>query len=173
MGKWINIKYLVIDVDGTMTDAGIYYDEHGNEQKKFCTKDAAGFFAAKKAGIKILVLTGRECAATARRMGEMKVDFLVQNCKAKVPYLEEFLREQEVSWEELGYLGDDLNDLAGMQKSGFSGCPVDACEEVKVQADYISTVKGGYGAVRDIISALLKERGEWESVIKELYGAGV
>lgn len=173
MGKWSNIKYLVIDVDGTMTDAGIYYDEHGNEQKKFCTKDAAGFFAAKKAGIKILVLTGRECAATARRMEEMKVDFLVQNCKTKVPYLEEFLREQEVSWEELGYLGDDLNDLAGMRKSGFSGCPLDACEEVKAQADYISTVKGGYGAVRDIISALLKERGEWEGIIKELYGSGV
>lgn len=173
MSKWSSIKYLVIDVDGTMTDAGIYYDEHGNELKKFCTKDAAGFFAAKKAGIKILVLTGRECAATARRMGEMKVDFLVQNCKTKVSYLEEFLREQGASWEELGYLGDDLNDLAGMSKSGFSGCPVDACEEVKAQADYVSTVKGGYGAVRDIISALLKERGEWETLISALYGSGV
>ena len=72
------IRYLVIDVDGTMTDAGIYYDEHGNELKKFCTKDAAGFFTAKQTGIKIMVLTGRECAATTRRMQEMKVDFLVQ-----------------------------------------------------------------------------------------------
>ena len=70
------IKYLVIDVDGTMTDAGIYYDEHGNELKKFCTKDAAGFFAAHQAGMEILVLTGRECAATTRRMTEMKVDYL-------------------------------------------------------------------------------------------------
>lgn len=173
MSKWSSIKYLVIDVDGTMTDAGIYYDEHGNELKKFCTKDAAGFFAAKKAGIKILVLTGRECAATARRMGEMKVDFLVQNCKTKVPYLEEFLREQGASWEELGYLGDDLNDLAGMRKSGFSGCPVDACEEVKAQADYVSTVKGGYGAVRDIIEHMLRERGEWEKVTVQIYGIGV
>lgn len=169
---WCGIKYLVIDVDGTMTDAGVYYDEHGNELKKFCTKDAAGFFAAKKAGIKILVLTGRECAATTRRMGEMKVDFLVQKCKDKVAYLETFLREQGVTWEELGYLGDDLNDLAGMRRSGFSGCPVDACEEVKAQADYVSTVKGGYGAVRDIISALLKKRGEWDRIIEELYGAG-
>ena len=171
--RWCEIKYLVIDVDGTMTDAGIYYDEHGNELKKFCTKDAAGFFAAKKAGIKILVLTGRECAATTRRMGEMKVDFLVQNCKDKVPYLETFLCGQGACWEELGYLGDDLNDLAGMCRSGFSGCPADACEEVKAKADYISTVKGGYGAVRDIISALLKERGEWAGIIEELYGAGV
>ena len=60
------IAYIVVDVDGTMTDGGIYYDEHGNEIKKFCTKDAAGYFAAKNVGIKILVLTGRECAATTR-----------------------------------------------------------------------------------------------------------
>lgn len=171
--RWHHIKYLVIDVDGTMTDAGIYYDEHGNELKKFCTKDAAGFFSARRAGMKILVLTGRKCAATERRMGEMKVDFLVQNCKDKVPYLETFLKEQGVTWEELGYLGDDLNDLAGMRRSGFSGCPADACSEVKAQADYISTVKGGYGAVRDIVEALLKERGEWEKIIDELYGAGI
>ena len=70
------IKYLIIDVDGTMTDAGIYYDDHGNELKKFCTRDAAGFFAAKQAGIKIMVLTGRECQAVTRRMTELKVDFL-------------------------------------------------------------------------------------------------
>ena len=73
---WKKIKYLIIDVDGTMTDAGIYYDDHGNELKKFCTKDAVGFFAAKQAGIKTMVLTGRECQATTRRMAEMKVDFL-------------------------------------------------------------------------------------------------
>ena len=66
MSKGGKIQLLVIDVDGTMTDAGIYYDQNGNELKKFCTKDAAGFFAAKKSGIEIMVLTGRECAATQR-----------------------------------------------------------------------------------------------------------
>ena len=78
-----DIKVLVIDVDGTMTDAGIYYDETGNELKKFCTKDAAGFFAARIVGIKTMVLTGRECAATTRRMKELKVDYLCQNVKEK------------------------------------------------------------------------------------------
>lgn len=173
MRDWHKIKYLVIDVDGTMTDAGIYYDEHGNELKKFCTKDAAGFFAARRAGIKILVLTGRECAATTRRMGEMKVDFLVQNCKDKVPYLEGFLQEQGAGWEETGYLGDDLNDLPGMSRCGFAGCPADACAEVKERADYVSTVKGGYGAVRDIIEHMLRERGEWEELTAEIFGIGV
>ncbi len=171
--KLKQIKYLIIDVDGTLTDAGIYYDEHGNELKKFCTKDAAGFFAAHQAGIKIMILTGRECAATTRRMKEMKVDYLVQDCKNKVKYIQGFMRENNISKEDLGYLGDDLNDLPGMSLCGFVGCPADACEEVKERADYVSGIKGGYGAVRDIISYLLKECGEWEAAISEVYGIGI
>lgn len=167
------IKYLVIDVDGTMTDAGIYYDEHGNELKKFCTKDAAGFFAAHQAGIQILVLTGRECAATTRRMTELKVDYLVQNCKDKVTYLKQFMKEKRITAEELGYLGDDLNDLPGMQLCGFVGCPADACAEIKDYADYIATVNGGAGAVRDIIQYILLKREEWAELITQVYGIGI
>ena len=167
------IKYLIIDVDGTMTDAGIYYDEHGNELKKFCTKDAAGFFAARQVGIKIMVLTGRECAATTRRMKEMKVDFLVQNIKDKPSYLKEFMDTEKISYEEIGYLGDDLNDLAGMSRAGFAGCPADACEEVKAVCDYVSGVQAGCGAVRDIIAWLLKQRGQWERAVAEIYGVGI
>lgn len=167
------IKYLVIDVDGTMTDAGIYYDEHGNELKKFCTKDAAGYFAAQKAGIKLMVLTGRECQATTRRMQEMKFDYIVQNIKNKAAYLKDFMEQNNIVKQELGYIGDDLNDLPSMKLCAFVGCPADACEEVKVHADYISEIKGGYGAVRDIISAVLKERGEWEQMISLLFGVGV
>lgn len=173
MSKWDKIKYLVIDVDGTMTDAGIYYDEHGNELKKFCTKDAAGFFAAKKTGIQVMVLTGRECAATTRRMTEMKVDYLVQNCKDKMTYLTQFMKDNGISRDEMGYLGDDLNDLPPMNLCGFVGCPADACLEVRERADYISNVKGGYGAVRDIIEHMLRERGEWEKATAEIYGIGV
>lgn len=167
------IRYLIIDVDGTLTDAGIYYDEHGNELKKFCTKDAAGFFAAQRAGIKIMILTGRECAATTRRMQEMKVEFLVQDCKDKITYIRGFMEEHNICKDELGYLGDDLNDLPSMTLCGFVGCPADACDEVKEKADYISDVKGGYGAVRDIISYLLKERGEWEKAISDVYRIGI
>lgn len=167
------IKYLVIDVDGTMTDAGIYYDEHGNELKKFCTKDAAGFFAAHQAGMEILVLTGRECAATTRRMTEMKVDYLVQNCKDKVRYLIQFMEEKGMTKDELGYLGDDLNDLPGMQLCGFVGCPADACAEIKEYADYVATTKGGEGAVRDIIEYMLRVRDEWDWCVNRVYGIGV
>ena len=167
------IKYLIIDVDGTLTDAGIYYDENGNELKKFCTKDAAGFFAAHQAGIEIMILTGRECAATTRRMKEMKVEYLTQNCKDKVSYIQKFAKDNNIDRDEIGYLGDDLNDLPGMALCGFVGCPADACDEVKEKADYISGIKGGYGAVRDIVSYLLKKRGEWEKAISTVYGIGI
>lgn len=167
------IKYLIIDVDGTLTDAGIYYDENGNELKKFCTKDAAGFFAAHQAGIEIMILTGRECAATTRRMKEMKVEYLIQNCKDKVSYIQKFMKDNNIDRDEIGYLGDDLNDLPGMSLCGFVGCPADACDEVKEKADYISGIKGGYGAVRDIVSYLLKKRGEWEKAISTVYEIGI
>lgn len=167
------IKLLVIDVDGTMTDAGIYYDEHGNELKKFCTKDAAGYFAAHQVGIRLMVLTGRECQATTRRMQEMKFDYIVQNVKDKSAYLADFMTVNGLTKEEVGYIGDDLNDFAPMQLCGFVGCPADACEEVKACADYVAQVKGGSGAVRDVICAMLKARGEWDQVAADLYGTGV
>lgn len=167
------IKYLVIDVDGTMTDGGIYYDEHGNESKKFCTKDAAGFFVAKQSGIQIIVLTGRECEATSRRMKEMQVDFLFQNIKDKVSFLKNFMKEHKIKKNEIGYIGDDLNDLASMQLTGFVGCPADSCEEVIRMADYVSKKRGGYGVVRDVVETLLKNVGQWDDAVKEVYGCGI
>ena len=169
----IKIKYLIIDVDGTLTDAGIYYDENGNELKKFCTKDAAGFFTAHQVGIKIMILTGRECAATTRRMTEMKVDYLVQDCKDKVTYIKKFMQDNRIGKEDIGYIGDDLNDLKGMSLCGFVGCPTDSCAEVKAAADYVSDVKGGQGAVRDVISYILHECGEWNQAVSAAYGIGI
>lgn len=169
----MNIKYLVIDVDGTMTDGGLYYDENGNETKKFCTKDAAGFFAVHQVGIKIMVLTGRECKATTKRMTEMKVEYLCQNVKDKVNYLKNFMIENDVKKEDVGYIGDDLNDLAPMMLCGYVGCPKDACTEVKKIADYVSAEKGGHGAVRDIIEHLLRENNMWDKAVSCVYGIGV
>ena len=167
------IKLIVIDVDGTMTDAGIYYDEHGNETKKFCTKDAAGFFAAHQVGMKIMVLTGRECAATTRRMTEMKVEYLFQNVKNKVKFLKKFMVENNISKEEVAYIGDDLNDLPSMKLVGYIGCPQDSCPEIIDIANYVSPVKGGCGVVRDVIEHILREYGEWTEAISNVYGIGV
>ena len=172
MVQYNKIKYLVIDVDGTMTDAGIYYDENGNELKKFCTKDAAGFFAAHQVGMQIIVLTGRECMAVTRRMQDMGVEYICQNVKDKKTFLKNFMVEHDIHRDELGYIGDDLNDLPAMSLTCFVGCPADSCEEIIDIADYVSARKGGYGAVRDIICYILTQRGEWKSAIRDVYGLG-
>ena len=167
------IKYLILDVDGTLTDGGIYYDEQGNELKKFCTKDAAGFFIAKAAGIEIIVLTGRECAATTRRLTELGVTALHQNVKDKVSWMRNWMRSGNISMNDIGYIGDDLNDLAPMKLCSFVGCPADSCEEIKAIATYISPILGGHGAARDVIEWYLKQKGLWSDVVNKAYGAGV
>lgn len=164
------LKYIVVDVDGTLTDGGIYYDVNGNEWKKFCTRDAAGFFAAFAAGMEIVVLTGRACAATERRMKELRVKRFYQNVRDKRSFLKNLIEEKGISKEELGYIGDDLNDLAAMKLAGYIGCPADSCKEIQEIAQFVSTLEGGHGAVRDVIEHILRERGEWDNAISKAYG---
>lgn len=167
------LKYIIIDVDGTLTDAGIYYDEHNNEFKKFCTKDGTGFACARFAGIKLVILTGRECAATTKRMEELHTDFVFQNVKDKAKFLKTWMRENDVVKNEVGYIGDDINDFGPMKLCGYIGCPADAAIEVKKIADYVSPIEGGHGAVRDVIEYYLRKVGVWNDIVNKVYGVGV
>ena len=163
------ISHIVIDVDGTLTDGGIYYDEQGNELKKFCTRDGAGFFAARHAGMRLIVLTGRESLTVSRRMADFQVDVVRQNVTDKRAWLHGYMSEHGIQREELAYVGDDLNDIAAMRLTSFVACPHDACTEVKAEARYISGFKGGEGVFRDVAAFILKERGQWEETVKAVY----
>lgn len=169
MGDLKGIKYLIVDVDGTMTDSGLYYDDHGNELKRFSTRDGESIKLARSLGIKIIVVTGRKCGATERRMRELFIDFCEQGVVNKYEFIRLYMQEQGIKKEELGYIGDDVNDLKAMSLAGFVGCPADSCQEVKVVANYVSKVKGGFGAVRDIIEFVLRKRGEWEMALHHVY----
>ena len=162
------LKYLVLDVDGTLTDSGIYYDENGNEIKKFNTKDGAGIQVACAAGLKIVALTGRESAATLRRMTELGAAVIEQNVKNKVGWLTVFITENSISRQQIGYIGDDVNDIPSMKLCGWVGCPADSCKEVKEIANYVSPMLGGHGAVRDCIENLFSER--WATLIEQVWG---
>lgn len=170
---WNDIKLWVIDVDGTLTDSGIYYDESDNELKKFSTKDAAGIFAVRSFGMKVMVLTGRECKATYRRLTELGVDLVVQNCTDKEEFIQRYASEHELALCNVGYIGDDLNDYRPMSVCGYKACPADACAEIKMIADYISPLKGGHGAVRDILEDFLKKRGRWKDALMNVYKIGI
>ena len=164
------IKYIVLDVDGTLTDGGIYHDENDRELKKFNTKDGLGIILARKSGICIVALTGRTCKATERRMKELNIDYLFQGVKEKEIFLSDFMQKHKIEKEEIGYIGDDLNDIKAIKLVGFIGCPADAAEEVKKLANYVSEINGGNGAVRDIISYILKQQDDWDQVIETVYG---
>ncbi len=168
----MKINYLIVDVDGTLTDGGIIYDEYGNETKRFNSRDAAGFFAAEFADIKIIVLTGRSSKATERRMQEMHVKELHQNVKNKEEWIAAYVEENSIKSEELGYIGDDLNDLCAMKLAGFIACPLDGCREIKGMADYISTKRGGEGVLRDVVEYLLRKTGEWDQAVHSIYCSG-
>ena len=167
------IGTIILDVDGTLTDGGIYYDNTGNELKKFCTRDGTGILCARAAGITVIVLTGRECAATVRRLTELGVTELYQGVKDKAAWLRNRLRETGADRSGVAYIGDDINDLAPMKCCGYVGCPADAAAEVKALADYVSPVAGGHGAARDVIEHILREEGIWESTVNSAYGAGI
>lgn len=165
LGEAKDLKYLVLDVDGTLTDSGVYYDDNGNELKKFSTKDGTGFNLAHDAGFKIFVITGRECPATLKRMAELKTEYIYQNVQKKAEFLKKLMCDMNIEAKEVAYIGDDLNDIPAMRICGYVGCPQDAAKEVKELADYVSPVYAGHGAMRDVVENILTLRGDREEVI--------
>ena len=161
-----NIRLLVLDVDGTMTDGGVYIDNNRVESKRFSIKDGAGILMAKAAGIEVMILTGRESNCVAQRASELGIQLIFQNVKAKSSFLQGYLEDNGLTKENVAYMGDDLNDLFAMRHAGLCACPSDAAQEIKNQCGYIVEQKGGDGAVRAFIEIILKARGQWEQSIQ-------
>ena len=166
--KLNNLKYFVLDVDGTMTDSGIYFDDSGREIKRFSSRDYVGAMAAHYIGIKLIVVTGRESKVTTRRMEEMMIDYVFQRVKDKRQFLLDFMKDNQLETGQLGYLGDDLNDYAAMSLAGFKACPADSAVEIKNICDYISECNGGMGVVQDTFRFVLETIGKWDSFIKDV-----
>ena len=163
------IRLLVLDVDGTMTDGGVYYDATGNETKKFAIKDGAGLVLARTAGIRVKICTGRECEAVRSRAADLKITDVYQNVGKKAAFLRGFMAENHYAREEVAYCGDDLNDLAAMALCGFVACPEDAAAEVKARADYICPQRGGEGAVRGAVEKILRGDGRWKDAVQKAF----
>ncbi len=152
------IRLIVLDVDGTLTDGGVYIDNNGIETKKFNIKDGAGIVLAEKAGIDFMILTGRESRCVEHRANELKIRYVFQGISDKLSYLKNFLHEHEILPENVAYMGDDANDLECMQYVGFAACPSDAVEDVKEKCNFVSHLNGGYGAVREFCDFICKTR---------------
>ena len=164
------IKLLILDVDGTLTDGGIYYDSTGNELKKFSVRDGAGLVALRRAGVQVMICTGRECEAVRRRAADLHLDYVFQDVADKAVFLQDFMAQNGLTREQVAYCGDDWNDLAAMALCGFVACPADAAAAVQARADYICPQKGGEGAVRGAAEEILRREGRLEQAVQDAFG---
>ena len=149
-----NIKLFLSDVDGTMTDAGMYYGEDGNEFKKFNTHDGKGFELLRQAGIKTGIITSENTKIVTNRAKKLKVDYLYQGLehKDKLQIVKEICKKENISLNEVAYIGDDINCKELLQSVGMAACPANALDEIKNIPNIIKlSKKGGNGAVREFI----------------------
>lgn len=146
------IKYIVMDVDGTLTDGKINISENGELYKSFNIKDGCGIsLLLPKHNIVPVVLTARKSNSVALRMRELNVKEVYQGISDKLGFIKKFAKKHKVLLKAIAYIGDDIPDIETMSACGFSACPKDAANCVKNISDYISRHNGGDGAVRDII----------------------
>ncbi|MGJ0314623.1 HAD-IIIA family hydrolase [Aliarcobacter cryaerophilus] len=155
------IKLFLSDVDGTLTDAGMYYGENGEEFKKFNTHDGKGFELLRKAGIKTGIITSENTKIVANRAKKLKVDYLYQGLeyKGKLDIAKEICKELNISLDEVAYIGDDINCKELLLNVGFAACPSNALDEIKNIPNIIKLSKsGGNGAVREFCEMVVKAR---------------
>ena len=153
--KLANIKLLLSDVDGVLSDGKIYLTEQGDEIKSFNAKDGFGIATLPRIGIDFGVITGRSSKIVETRMQSLKARFIVQGAGDKVPVLNQIMAKAKVTVAETAYIGDDVIDIPVKNAVALGFAPSDAHPTVKATADYICTQKGGEGAVREVCDLLL------------------
>ena len=156
--KLRNIKMIVMDVDGVLTDAGMYYSNSGDELKKFNTRDGMGIGLIRKAGIIPVVITQENTTIVTNRAKKLNIHEIHQGVQNKLDVVERLLEKYNFTMEEVAFIGDDINDLLLLKAVGFSITVHDGMNIVKRQVDYITNSKGGEGAVREVCDLILESK---------------
>ena len=154
-----NIKLFITDIDGTLTDGGMYYSENGDELKKFNTRDGMGLQMLREAGVKTAIITSEDRKLNKRRAEKLKVDYIRQGKVngGKVAVALEIAKEMGITMQEVAYIGDDVNCIELLSQVGYAACPADACEKVKnIPGIVVMKKKGGEGCVREFSEMILK-----------------
>lgn len=160
------IQLLGLDVDGVLTDGSIIIGQDGELSKHFDARDGMGISLALRHGIQIALITGRHSEIVLHRAMELGISSVYENVTDKAAVLVKAARELGVSLEATAFMGDDLNDLPAFGQAALSFAPADAAEEVRNQAKYTASASGGHGAVREVIEAILKAKGLWQSIVE-------
>ncbi|MBI4043146.1 MAG: HAD-IIIA family hydrolase [Deltaproteobacteria bacterium] len=159
---------IVLDVDGVLTDAGLIIGTGGLEIMKFNVQDGAGIALARRAGYRVGIISGRLSDLILRRAELLGIEEVYHGRFHKLPAYEEILKKYHYKDSEICYMGDDILDLPIIRRAGFSVAVANAVREVKVEADYITKLPGGNGAVREVLDLILDVSGKKRQVIEAL-----
>lgn len=149
------IRLLATDVDGVLTDGGMYYAESGDEWKKFNTRDGMGIKLLQKAGLITAIVTQENTRIVARRAEKLAIPELHQGVFDKLSVIRDMATRHGISLRQVAYIGDDVNDMEALQAVGLSAAPADSLPQVLEVVDYVCRLKGGEGAVREIAEMIL------------------
>jgi len=161
-----SIQAIVFDVDGVLTDGGLWYGPTGEALKRFDVKDGHAMVLARLTGLPVAILTARTSTIVEVRAQELKLAKVFQGRREKGPAFEELCLELGVNPAQAAYMGDDVNDLPALSRAGLSGCPSDAVPQVRDAVHFVSSRPGGLGAAREFIELVLHATGRWEQALE-------
>ena len=160
------IKLVAFDIDGIMTDGRLYFSRLGDEIKAFNVKDGLGLKLLRDSGVEVAIITGRTSELVNRRARDLKIDKLIQGREDKKAALQELMAQENLSAEQVAYMGDDLPDLGAIRAAGLGVTVADAMPVIKQYADVITAAKGGDGAVREFCDWLMQTQGTLQGVLE-------
>jgi len=160
-------KIVLTDIDGVWTDGGMYYDQTGNEWKKFNTSDSAGVLFCKKLSIPVGIITGEDTEIVKRRAEKLKMDILYQGINDKLAIVRKICEELKISLDDVAYIGDDIGDIELLEKAGISGAPNNAPDYIKEKVGFVTKKNGGEGAFREFVETIIG-RDKIEEILKTL-----
>lgn len=158
-------KLIITDIDGVWTDGGMYYDQSGNEWKKFNTSDSVGVLICKKLNIKTAIITGEKTDIVKRRAQKLNVDYLFDGAKDKVKITQDLILELNINLSEVAFIGDDINDINILKLVGISGTPANGIDYIKSFVNIITQKKGGDGAFREFVETIALKKYNYEELI--------
>jgi 3-deoxy-D-manno-octulosonate 8-phosphate phosphatase (KDO 8-P phosphatase) len=162
-----SLRLVLTDVDGVLTDGRLLLLPDGTEVKPFHIRDGLGIVLAQRHGLRVGIVSGRTSENVARRAAELGIQLVLQGVRDKRAALAELLAREKLRATQVAYIGDDLNDLALMRAVGLSGAPVDAAQEVRRRAAFVTKARGGHGCLREFLEAILRARGEWNAIVAD------
>lgn len=152
------VRLLCVDVDGVLTDAGMYYGPDGEVLKKFNTRDGMGLARVREVGVAVAIISGEDSAIVHARAAKLKIDDVFCGAADKRAVVDELRVRHGVDWQEVAFIGDDLNDLPALECVGLPCAVADAADPVQQVARYVTTRRGGDGAVREVCELLIAAR---------------